>query len=137
MKFQRPKVLTYQEAIRFHGHNGPFLALGYRLGEHLSKRLRSKGIMDLKITVKCKTAKPFTCLIDGLQCSTFATFGKGNMKMQRCMRGDITVLVEKRRGRYIYKITKNAMNICLTATDLERAARKILRTPAKDLWKVR
>ncbi len=136
MTFGKPKILNYKETVRFHGHNGPFLALGYKLGKHLIRRLRTKGIMDLKIMVKCKAAKPFTCLIDGLQCSTFATLGKGNINIRRCVRGDIAVLVKKGKRNYTYKITDRAMKLCLMATDLERAAVKILRAPPKDLWKV-
>ena len=135
MRFQRPKNLSYSETIRFHGHNGPFLALGYKLGRFLNKKLKPKGIMDFRITVKTKNKKPFTCLIDGLQCSTFTTLGKGNMIVKKNKGRDITIIVEKDARRYAYAITKRAMEICLGAVDLDKAARKIFRTPGKKLWK--
>ena len=79
MKHRRPRPLSYSETVRFHGHDGPFLALGYRLGKFLMRLLKPRGIMDLKITVKTKMKKPYTCILDGLQCATFATLGKGNL----------------------------------------------------------
>ncbi len=98
MKFPRPEILSYEQAIRFHGHNGPFLALGYKLGTYLNQGLKPKGIMDFKITVIIKFEKPFTCLIDGLQCSTFATFGKSNMMVKKSKSNDILVFVQKEQA---------------------------------------
>ena len=90
MRFVRPKSLSYQETIRFHGHSGPFLALGYKLGTFLTKKFKPKGIMDFTIIVKTRPKKPFTCLIDGLQCATFATVGKGTMILKNCNSKNIT-----------------------------------------------
>jgi len=134
MKFKKPKILSYQETIRFHGHNGPFLALGYRLGRYLNEKLRPKGIMDLKITVKTRTEKPFTCIVDGLQCSTFATMGKRNIVVKKRYGKDIMVMIEKGPRSYTYKITKKALDICLCAEDLKKATRRILRSPGHALW---
>ncbi len=135
MKFKKPKILSYQETIRFHGHNGPFLALGYKLGKYLNAKLRPKGIMDLKITVRTRIEKPFTCIIDGLQCSTFATIGKGNIVVKRGYAKDIRVMVEKGPRSCTYKITKKALDICLGAEDLDKASRRILRSHGHALWR--
>ncbi len=136
MKFKRPKILSYEETIRFHGHNGPFLALGYRLGRYLNKKLRPKGVMSLNITVKTKLGKPFTCIVDGLQCSTLATMGKGTMLVNKSRGNDIKVFVTKGKQKYTYKITKQAIEICLTAEDLNKAAKKIFKMTSKNLWKM-
>jgi formylmethanofuran dehydrogenase subunit E len=92
--------------------------------------------MDLKITVKIKLEKPFTCIIDGLQCSTFATLGKRNMIVKKSRVENINVFVEKNTRKYIYKISKKAMDICLTAKDLSKAAEIIFKTQTKNLWGV-
>lgn len=135
MKLKRPKILSYKETIRFHGHNGPFLAIGYKLGKYLNRKLRPRGIMDFKITVETRAKKPFTCVIDGLQCSTFATMGKGIMVVRETKGKDIIVVVEKNELTYRYRMTQKALDICLTAEDLDRAAKKILGSPLNDLWK--
>lgn len=136
MKFPRPEILSYEQAIRFHGHNGPFLALGYTLGIYLNQNLKPKGIMDFKITVIIKFEKPFTCLIDGLQCSTFATFGKANMMVKKSKSNDILVFVQKGAKNFTIQITKKAMDICFNAKDLGKAAKEIFKTPPKKLWKI-
>ena len=72
------KALT--EAIRFHGHLGPYLVLGILMGKYALRNLKAKKYFGLEIKVKGADKKPRSCLIDGLQLSTGATFGKGNIK---------------------------------------------------------
>ena len=73
-------MLSYEEAIRFHGHDGPFLALGYRAGKLAIKELKPEGIMGMECTIEAIYKKPFTCVVDGVQTSTYCTFGKGILK---------------------------------------------------------
>lgn len=127
-------MLTYQETIRFHGHNGPFLALGYKLGKFLVKTLKPKGIMDLKITAYLLLEKPYTCIIDGLQCSTNATLGKMNIKAKKQRGRDIIISVQKDKKTYKYKIKKRAIEICFGKENLEKLANRIFRTKSNDLW---
>lgn len=136
MKFQRPSILTYQETIRFHGHNGPFLALGYKLGKYINEKHKLKSIMDIIIKVKVKPEKPFTCIIDGLQCSTFTTLGKGNIGISKWKSSSIEVIVEKGKRKHRYRITEHAFNMCFGQDDLVRAARRVFNTPARLLWVV-
>ena len=75
------------EAIDFHGHLGPYLVLGLLMGKYALKNLKAEKYFGLTIKVKGAYTKPESCLIDGLQLSTGATFGKGNIK--------------KLQGRYI------------------------------------
>ena len=134
MKHRRPRNLSYSETVRFHGHDGPYLALGYRLGRYLVKKLEPKGIMGLRITVKTAMQKPFTCVLDGLQCSTFATLGKGNLITKSTRRPEIIVSVRKGTRVLKFRMSRTAWGICSNAVDLEKAARKILRTPVNELW---
>jgi len=126
-------MLTYEDTIRFHGHDGPFLALGYKLGKHINDKHRPQGIMDMHIMVTVRPQKPYTCIIDGLQCSTIATTGKGNMKLRKAKKR-MYVVVKKGKKRYCYRITQKALDMCMGTDPLPTAARKILRTPAPVLW---
>jgi formylmethanofuran dehydrogenase subunit E len=135
MKYRRVRNLNYTETVRFHGHDGPFLAVGYRLGRYLVKKLRPPGIMGLRITVKTRIQKPFTCVLDGLQCSTFATFGKGNLVVKNVSGRKILVCVEKGTKVLKFRMTQKAWDVCHVAVDLEKAARKILRMPINQLWR--
>ncbi len=134
MKHRWSKSLNYREAVRFHGHDGPFLALGYRLGRYLVKTMKPRGIMDLEITVNAKMTKPLTCVIDGLQCSTFATLGKGNLITKATNRKRMLVRVQKGTRRWSFRMSESAWDLCGNATDLEKSAIRVLRTPVNKLW---
>jgi formylmethanofuran dehydrogenase subunit E len=73
------KNVELKSAIDFHGHLGPYLVLGLLAGETALKKLKSKKYFGLEVKVWGATKKPKSCLIDGLQLSTGATYGKGNI----------------------------------------------------------
>lgn len=76
MKYKR---INLEEGIKFHGHLGPYLVLGMRAGEWALKRLKCKKYFGINVKVWGAHKKPKSCLVDGLQLSTGATFGKGNI----------------------------------------------------------
>lgn len=78
--------ITLKEAIKFHGHLGPWLVLGILAGEILVKKLRCKRYFGLHVKVWGANEKPKSCFIDGLQLSTGATYGKGNIEK---LNGDV------------------------------------------------
>jgi formylmethanofuran dehydrogenase subunit E len=71
-----------KEGIKFHGHLGPYLVLGLLAGEFALKKLRAKKYFGFKVKVWGAGKKPKSCLIDGLQLSTGATYGKGNIQKE-------------------------------------------------------
>lgn len=72
--------ITLKEAVKFHGHLGPYLILGILAGELAVRKIRYKKYFGLKVKVWGVDKKPKSCLIDGLQLSTGATYGKGNIE---------------------------------------------------------
>lgn len=74
------KKISLIEAVKFHGHLGPYLILGLLAGESALKKLNCEKYFGLEVEVTGAGKKPKSCLIDGLQLSTGATFGKGNIK---------------------------------------------------------
>jgi formylmethanofuran dehydrogenase subunit E len=68
-------------AKAFHGHFGPFLALGLKLGEFALSSLKARKHFGIKVTVHCPPQPPPSCMVDGLQITTGATYGKGNIKL--------------------------------------------------------
>jgi formylmethanofuran dehydrogenase subunit E len=72
--------VNLKEAVKFHGHLGPYLVLGLVAGEFALKRLKSKKYFALQVKVEGANKKPKSCLVDGLQLSTGATYGKGNIR---------------------------------------------------------
>jgi formylmethanofuran dehydrogenase subunit E len=68
-------------AIQFHGHDGPFMTIGLRMGITALEMLDSKGWFDLSCEVKLNWKPPDSCVIDGIQSSTGCTMGKRNIKV--------------------------------------------------------
>ncbi|RLI27307.1 MAG: hypothetical protein DRO52_00505 [Candidatus Hecatellales archaeon] len=74
------------EKVRdFHGHFGPYAALGVRLGWLGLERLKvERGDERLRIRLTLNVLKPpTTCIIDGIQVSTGCTIGNGRLKVAR------------------------------------------------------
>jgi len=69
-----------REAVKFHGHLGPYLVLGVLAGELALKKLKCKKYFALDVKVFGANKKPKSCLLDGLQLSSGATYGKGNIR---------------------------------------------------------
>lgn len=80
------------KACDLHGHLGPWVTLGALVGEDAKQRLRANGF-DLQVVYNMpadRRTPPQTCLVDGLQSSTGATLGKGNIAV--AWRTDLTAL---------------------------------------------
>jgi formylmethanofuran dehydrogenase subunit E len=60
---------------RFHGHLGPYVVIGYRMGKIARERFQGK-MFAVVFTGK---QPPMSCLIDGVQFTTGCTMGKNNI----------------------------------------------------------
>lgn len=76
-------MLTLEEAVKLHGHLGPFLVIGYRAGLY-ARRLLGSTSQTLTCRVKLPLRKPYACIIDGVQSSTGCTAGKLNIHIEDC-----------------------------------------------------
>ncbi len=75
-------MISLKTAKEFHGHLGPWLVLGLLMGNYALKKIGAKKYFGLAVEVNGLNQKPRSCLIDGLQLSTGATLGKGNIKVK-------------------------------------------------------
>jgi len=72
-----------REAVDFHGHLGPFLVIGVRMGLIGLRELKTtRGDPKLQATTIVKHAVPFSCIIDGIQVTTQCTVGNGKLKLK-------------------------------------------------------
>jgi len=72
-----------REAVNFHGHLGPFLVIGIRMGLIGLRELKiTRGNHKLQATTSLKRAVPFSCTIDGIQVTTQCTIGNGKLKLK-------------------------------------------------------
>ena len=73
-----PDWLAY--AAQFHGHLGPWATAGLRLGAAGRHTAGAKGYFDVKVAIEGPFVKPpQSCLLDGVQVATGATWGKRNI----------------------------------------------------------
>ena len=128
--------LTYEETVKFHGHDGPFLALGYRMGLAARELLNPQGIMELQVTVKVRTEKPYTCIVDGIQCATKATIGKGNIEIEPSPSMKVR-FNNRRTGKVVeFVVHPELIKKMYESDDLKAAAKFILTQPDTMLWEV-
>lgn len=83
-----------EKAQELHGHLGPFLVIGVRIGECAKKEL--KGEMKALVRVPLKT--PLSCIIDGIQASTQCTVGNGKLSIEES-ENEIVANFESRKSR--------------------------------------
>ena len=84
MREENPKPRTwskelYDKAAEFHGHGGPFIIVGLRMGLTALRRLDAFGWFNISCTAELKHEPPISCVIDGIQSSTGCTMGKNNI----------------------------------------------------------
>jgi len=78
MSEQMTRFVPPEWAFTFHGHRCPFMPIGYRMGLLALERLDIPRETDHTLHVFCELGEghPQTCLMDGIQVATGATFGK-------------------------------------------------------------
>jgi formylmethanofuran dehydrogenase subunit E len=72
------------DAVKLHGHLGPFLVVGVRMGE-VAKRVFSHDAGDsvrFQVTAKVPLVIPFSCTIDGIQAATRCTLGNQRLRIE-------------------------------------------------------
>jgi formylmethanofuran dehydrogenase subunit E len=65
----------------FHGHLGPYVVIGYRMGKLALDELQSEGHFGISAEVHSPLKTPSSCLIDGVQIGSGCTLGKRNIKV--------------------------------------------------------
>jgi len=89
-----------RKAEEFHGHLGPFLTLGVRIGLIGIGELKVKRNDEkLRVTAMLKYSVPFSCVIDGIQVATKCTIG--NKKLIVRSSPGIAAIFELQRGEQV------------------------------------
>lgn len=66
------------KAAEFHTHLGPFLVVGLRMGQIVTREF---GSAPFSVRIRAHTGRvpPYSCLVDGIQVSTQCTIGNGGL----------------------------------------------------------
>ncbi len=129
--------VTLKEAIEFHGHLGPYLVLGLLAGGLALEKLGLKKYFGLEVRVWGANKKPKSCLIDGLQLSSGATYGKGNIKKLNATA--IKIEFENRENHKKMSLRLNEsliqkLEAAKTHKDSESLAKRLYKTDYKGLF---
>jgi formylmethanofuran dehydrogenase subunit E len=127
---------SLKEAVKFHGHLGPYLVLGILAGRLGLKKTGAKKYFGMEVSVYGANKKPRSCLIDGLQLSTGATYGKGNIR--KYAGRDIKIVMrnlinDKKISLIIDKQLKKELGCLKGHHDSEKFAKGLLKR-SKRLW---
>lgn len=127
--------MDLERAKEFHGHLGPFLVLGLRLGEEALRRLGGEKYFGLTATVFSPIQPPERCMVDGIQLSTGCTFGKGNIELIPSRR---LVLFLQRENRGVRLEVKEEVlekiKRWLKEEGEEKAVENLLSLPVEELF---
>jgi formylmethanofuran dehydrogenase subunit E len=130
-----------KEAEKFHGHLGPFVVIGVRMGKIAKRILNSTDSENdaLQVTAEVPLIIPFSCILDGIQIATQCTVGNQKLRIKNSLK-DITAYFQNTK---LGKTLKISVNQKMTETLIdklskgfqnEKLAWEIARTPENQLF---
>jgi formylmethanofuran dehydrogenase subunit E len=133
--------LLIQNAAKLHGHLGPFLVIGVRMGEIAKRHLKvdQKNSRGLQANIKTPLSTPFSCVIDGIQATTSCTVGNQKLKIEKSMK-EITARFKLQSSDKTVKIlvkpklVKNLIEEMSKGADSEKLAAKIAHLKEEQLF---
>lgn len=130
-----PKKLV-AEAVRFHGHLGPFLILGLKAGLFANKIL-TKDYFKTSVTVETQPTPPYSCFIDGVQFVTGCTMGKRNIELTAG--GSLFAFFRKEDQKLRLAVKSNILEALkkITRKDLETVAWKLSNQSIHELFDIK
>jgi len=93
-------------AFEFHGHRCPFMPIGYRMGKLAMENLRVEYEKDHGFFVfpEIGEGHPQTCMVDGIQAATGATYGK--VLIEKTFYGKLAaIFYHPKKGAVRYSLT--------------------------------
>lgn len=128
------------DAQRLHGHLGPFLAIGVKMGTIINRILSENT--EKRITIKIPNKIPYTCAIDGIQATTHCTVGNQKLTIQNSD-SKITARATKENPRQEVTLTtkkrviEKLMSQIRNDAELETLAHEIIETAENELFNIK
>ncbi len=123
----------------FHGHLGPYVVIGYRMGRLALEATGSEGHFDVSAVVYSFLEPPRSCLIDGVQLGAGCTLGKRNIEV-RATDGPAYAVFETENGaRVTVKLRPEAAALVgrlIEEKGVEAAGTDLLAMKQEELFEV-
>lgn len=129
-----------EAGVKFHGHLGPYLVLGLRMGVVAVRILKPKGLRELSVRVWTKKTPPQSCLLDGIQISSGCTLGKGSVRVEASRR--TRAIFRKGRRSVLIEPTEKTTALLAKVSGqpparIRETARLLYRTSDRELFTLR
>jgi formylmethanofuran dehydrogenase subunit E len=134
-------IALMEKAAEFHGHLGPFLVIGVRIGKTVKQILNNEEYSKLQATVKIPLLTPFSCVIDGIQAITHCTVGNQKLRIENSQK-EITVYFKLQNSDRTLNVSVNQktiedlMNKISEGAPNEELAWKIANMPENQLFTI-
>jgi formylmethanofuran dehydrogenase subunit E len=129
------------KAVKLHGHLGPFLVIGVRMGDLAKSHVLvdDKNSPRLRASIRTPLSTPFSCVIDGIQASTSCTVGNQRLKIEDSAK-EITASFRLENANKAVrilvnpKVVENLIKDMSKRADEEQLALKIANMQAEQLF---
>lgn len=118
------------KAVDFHGHLGPFLVLGLRMGVMALSILKPQKLGTMTANMFVRSDPPESCVVDGVQVGSGCTLGKGTI---RILSANNRIAGEFRGADRACTITVKAQVLNALLRDLRKATDKEVLEMAEDV----
>ena len=113
-----------RRAVEFHGHGGPFMTVGLRMGLYALGHLDCWGWFDVSCRVALRWMPPDSCVIDGIQSSTGCTMGKRNLEVVDG--GGVSATFTSKGGSVTLTLREEVLKKIKSGLGDEEAARELM-----------
>lgn len=130
------------KATDLHGHLGPFLVIGVRLGLIGIRELGlEKNDEKLHVTAMLKNSVPFSCVLDGIQVTTKCTMGNKRIRLKSSP--GIAAKFELLTGRHVTvevkptafeRLKNELLRENVSSEEVQRLARTVASMPEEELF---
>lgn len=132
-----------EDAVELHGHLGPFLVIGVRMGKAAKQILNPENQPNRRLfaSVQVRLRTPFSCTLDGIQSTTQCTIGNQRLKVKESRR-KITARFETTPSENTVTITVNPEIVKEVTEGISRGTRNevlaevIASAPERKLFKI-
>jgi len=135
-------MIIIKKAEDFHGHLGPFLVIGARMGligvRELGVKKNNEG---LRVTAMTKPFTPFSCIIDGIQVVTHCTIGNKKLRLKNSSRiaARFKFLDEKQvivtvNSAILDRLKEKLLSKDPSSEDVQKLAKTVASMPEEELF---
>ena len=121
----------------FHGHLGPFVVVGYRMGGIANRLLGADAFAKTAIALT-GGKPPQSCMIDGIQLSSGCTLGKGTIGLVD--KGEVASIFLSKKDRRRVKISLRQDKLeeisSVQHEDMEELATKLYTLDDEELFEI-